>query len=565
MSGSAARARTQHEVEELCGASARALAADPWLHFRSGRLHDRSGPVPGDAAHLHPDLDEDDYRSFRGAADGLALRVRDSDPRLHRAHAPEGDAAGLVYDLLEQYRVESLAPSALRGVGGNLRHRHETWVRDFLASGLAETTAGLLLFTVALVARSRLTREPVPESAEHALESTRFALAPLLGDDLARLRASVRDQAAFAPVARLVAERVGSSAEASTHAGRNSAARALRSRWSLFPPETDDLAPAPLPGRRRDGGPMDDYRVFTRSYDRVLRADAATPRIRLNRWREELDAAARDSGVGLNRLARSLADLLSDPGDPRWYGGAELGVVDPARLSLLVTSPEERRIFRTEEPVPVPDCAVTFLVDCSGSMRRNLRGLATLMDLMARALDLAWVPSELLGFSTGAWQGGRALRDWEAAGRPADPGRLAEQALLVFKDADTSWRRARPGIAGILREDWFREGLDGEAVEWALTRLRGRRATRRVLVVVSDGSPMERATALANGDHYLDDHLRAVVGAAEAAGDVAVAGLGVGLDLSPYYRHAVQLDLDEVTLPQAVRQTVALLARVVRR
>jgi cobaltochelatase CobT len=176
-------------------------------------------------------------------------------------------------------------------------------------------------------------------------------------------------------------------------------------------------------------------------------------------------------------------------------------------------------------------------------MRTYIEPVALLVDVLTRALDQAGVASEVLGFSTGAWNGGRARLDWLAGGRPHHPGRLNELAHLVFKDAATSWRRARADIAALFKADLFREGVDGEAVDWACTRLRARAEARRILVVISDGSPMDSATAQVNDTYYLDNHLKQVVARNEAARDVELLGLGVGLDLSPYYRRCLAVDL----------------------
>jgi cobaltochelatase CobT len=176
-------------------------------------------------------------------------------------------------------------------------------------------------------------------------------------------------------------------------------------------------------------------------------------------------------------------------------------------------------------------------------MKAHIEPVATMIDVLTRALDQAGVTSEVLGFTTAAWNGGRARLDWLARGRPRPPGRLNETSHLIFKDASTSWRRARTDIAAFFKADLFREGVDGEAVEWACSRLLARAEPRRMLIVVSDGSPMDSATAQSNDAFYLDGHLKEVVARHEVAGDVEIMGLGVGLDLSPYYRRCLALDL----------------------
>jgi cobaltochelatase CobT len=285
------------------------------------------------------------------------------------------------------------------------------------------------------------------------------------------------------------------------------------------------------------------YRVFTGAYDRE--ADAATLAraevLAAHRARLEQRIAAQ--GVSAARLARALHALLAAPAEQGWDGAREEGRIDGRSLARLVATPLERRLFRQERFEPQADAAVTFLVDCSGSMKEHAETLAVLLDVLARAFGMAEIPCEVLGFTTGAWNGGRALRAWKQTGRPAHPGRLNERLHLVFKSFETTWRRARPAMAALLQADLFREGIDGEAVEWASARLAARDERRKFLFVVSDGSPMDTATALANDAHYLDQHLRDAVARVEAAGAIEVIGLGVGLDLSPFYGRSHVLDL----------------------
>jgi cobaltochelatase CobT len=239
-----------------------------------------------------------------------------------------------------------------------------------------------------------------------------------------------------------------------------------------------------------------------------------------------------------------LQASITVPRRDGWSFGEEEGRIDGRRLAQVVASPNERRVFRRERERPHADCAVSFLIDCSGSMKASIAPVAVMIDVLVRALGMAGVTTEVLGFTTGAWNGGRAKLDWLAKGRPKHPGRLNEACNMIFKEGDASWRAARSDIAALFKADLFREGIDGEAVEWACSRLVARDEARRILVVISDGSPMDSATAQANDPDYLDRHLREVVGKHEASRAVEVLGLGVGLDLSTYYRHHFAVDLD---------------------
>lgn len=569
------QARLQQQVEELCVAAIRALAGEGDLHFRGRRLHRGHERLPHFAPHLHPTLEADDFDSFRGAADGLALRLRHGDAALHASLQPADASERLVFDLLEQFRCESLADPAHAGVRRNLRHRHEAWSAAFHRSGLTETARGLLLYTLAQVARARVSGEPVIDATEDLIESTRFALAPVIGNALAGLRRHRGDQAVYAEHALVIAAAVGSMLREAGHAdaaaGRERAEgeRDTRAAFSLLldpDADTGDGIAAVTPGDSRVlADAADGYRIYTRDYDRELAPATLLRAPVLAAHRDRLDRRVAAQGANLPRLARALKALFAAPAEDGWDGAQESGRIDGRRIAQLIASPTERRLFRIERDAPQVDAALTLLVDCSGSMKVHAEGVAMLAEILLRAAEQAGLHTELLGFTTGSWQGGRAARDWRRAGRPPHPGRLNEQLHLVFKTADTPWRHARRGIAALLEPTLFREGIDGEAVEWACARLRAIDARRRLLLVVSDGCPMDAATQLANDANYLDHHLREVVTRQEGLGGVEILGVGVGLDLSPYYSRSQALDANAPPGNAVLHELLQLLASHRRR
>lgn len=546
-------ARHQQRIEELCVAAIRALAGERDLHFRGRRLHRGRLRLPLYAPHLHPSIEHDDFASFRGAADGLALRLARSDESLHRRLAPTDAARRMVFEMLEQFRVESLAGDEWPGVQRNLRHRFDTWLLAFHHSGLTESASGILLFTIAQVCHARVTQQPLLEETEDLMEATRAGIAPLIGHSLAALRRTRDNQAAFAVHALAIAAQVARLLEdaAENDATPNAVEREGDARLAFglltAVDENDDTegAASIVTGRSRvlDASPGG-YRVFTTAYDSELQPATRIREALLAEYRRRLDTRVTEQGLNIARLARQLKALLAVASRDDWASAQEEGLIDGRRLAQLVASPTERRLFRQEQSEPQADCVVGFLIDCSGSMRQHSESVALLVDVFARALDMAGVASEILGFTTGAWNGGRALRDWRRAGKPPFPGRLNEVTHLVFKDGDTPWRRARRSIAALLNPELFREGIDGEALAWASARLAARGEARRLLIVISDGCPMDGATQLANDPHYLDHHLQQVAARVEADGVVALAAIGVGLDLSPYYGHCQAIDLD---------------------
>ena len=543
--------------DALCAATVRALTGDEALHYRGGRLYRHLRPVPFYAPHLRGERrDEEDVDSTRGAADASALRIAYSDAALHRHMTPDEPVERMVFDMLEQLRCETRVPVGMEGVRRNVRHRFDAWSLACYEAGVLDSDIGLLMYTVAQMAESRLSGRAVLEATEGLIEATRAALAPSLGHALAGMRRHCADQRAYAVHALDVALKIGEMVRAVRHAfvennassddEKEEAARTMLGAWFDIDDEEGSverlaLAASGESTAREASG--ENYRVFTTRHDKTIRPAALIRPALLREYRERLDDLIAARHINVPRLARMLQAAITVPHRDGWSFGEEEGRIDGRRLAQVVASPDERRVFRRERERPHADCAVSFLIDCSGSMKASIEPVAVMIDVLVRALGMAGVATEVLGFTTGAWNGGRAKLDWLAKGRPKYPGRLNEACNMIFKEGDASWRAARGDIAALFKADLFREGVDGEAVDWACSRLAARAQARRIVVVISDGSPMDSATAQANDPNYLDQHLREVVAKHEAARMVEVLGLGVGLDLSPYYRHHFAVDL----------------------
>ena len=568
-----AAARQQQRIEELCAAAIRALSGERDVHFRGRRLHRGRTRLPLFAPHLHPAPDDDDFVCLRGAADGLALRLARSDAALHRTLAPVHPVARLVFEMLEQFRVESLAADEWPGVRRNLRHCFERWSLAFHHAGLTESARGILLYTVAQIARARVTAQPVVEATEDFIEATRGALAPLLGSALVGLRRERVNQAAYAvhalAIATTIAQRIDSAGREETaqrDGDGNDRDVDQRLAFGLLM-DVEEGAEGDASATVANGRSTvideaaDGYRIFTTAHDSELRAGSLVRPALLADYRGQLDRRIASQGLNLARLARDLKALLATSSREDWASAQEQGLIDGRCLTQLIVSPTERRLFRSETREPEVDCVLTLLIDCSGSMRQHIEAVTVLVDLFARALEMAGARSEVLGFTTGAWNGGRARRDWLHAGRPAHPGRLNEVQHLIFKDGDTRWQRARRDIAALLKPELFREGVDGEALAWAARRLRLRSESRRLLVVISDGCPMDAATNQVNDAQYLDRHLREVAQGIEADGAIELYALGVGLDLSAYYSRCQAIDLSAGLADTVLREVVAMFGR----
>ena len=567
--------KQQQQIEELCGASIRALTGLSDLRHRGKTLFLAGRRIGLGAPHLQTNPLEDDFRSYRGASDGIALRLNFSDSKLHRSLCPDSPVSQLIFELLEQLRVESLVGEYYPGIKSNLFYRFRSWSLQFHTAKHTETHLGLLIYTIAQIAWSRLTGYPTLEETDEIIEVTRATISPVIGHELAGLRQDRQNQSAYAVHALSIAEIVDNTVHADEQLGDGRESKldnveTLLSRITLsldFSDEADDANIATIVTGTSKVLSEDNigYRVFTRRYDRVFKPSSQIRDIELTQFRDDLDRLIHAQGINVPRLARQISSLLAVPGRDGWRFGEEEGLIDGRRLTQVIAAPAERRIFRREQYRFRNDCLVSFLIDCSGSMKKYIEYIAMLVDIFGRALDQAEISSEILGFTTGNWNGGKAYKDWLADNRPKNPGRLNEQNHLIFKNADTNWRRSRRDIAALLKTPNFREGIDGEAVEWACRRMRKHGEQRKILIVISDGSPMDSATNLANDEYYLDNHLKQVVENYDGKTDLEIYGLGVGLSLTPYYQHCIAVDLGESLSNSVFQQILQMIAHAQRR
>ena len=572
------QARRQQRVEELCAASIRALSGHPDLHFRGKMLYQGERSLPMHAPHHRIDTAVAPFADCRAAADGMALNLIYSDAKMHRAHRPEKPIARLVFELLEQLRVEALVPEQLSGMATNLEQRFVRWSQDFYRSGHAEGSSGILLYTVAQMCWARLNARQVLEETEDFIESTRFSLASSMGTALAGLRRNRQQQLAFIPHALIIAELVDSIIEAQRAeqgADDNNSSDdddddaqqgfALLLDFDEDGEGGDNFATARSGASRAYGENQQGYSVYTTEHDREVKAASLVRAAQLEEYRQRLDLGIAEQGINVQRLARQLGAVLATPQRDGWLYGEEEGRIDGRRLAQLVSSPTERRLFYQERQRPVADCVVSILIDCSGSMRHQIEPIAMLADCLIRALDMIGASSELLGFTTNTWNGGKPYKEWMRQGRPPYPGRLNESCHLIFKEANRGWRRSRRDIAALLKGDIFREGIDGEAVDWACNRLLACSEARKILIVISDGSPADSATNLTNDAYYLDNHLKEGLARRERQGGVDILGLGVGLDLSPFYRNSLATDMSQVLDSHLFDEIVQLIGHRKRR
>jgi cobaltochelatase CobT len=538
-------------IEELCAATVRSLSANANIHYRGRQLYHGKKTIPIFAPHMQLDPSTIDFNDYRALTDATALRIQHNNPALHLDLCPEDPIERLIFELLEQLRVETFAPNHLPGMQSNLQRRFLRWSREFFQSGLADTSLGILLFTLSQMCWSRLSGKPVLPESEDAIEATRAALGPLLGKDLASLKRHRQHQMAYAVHARAIAALAAKMIHTSLKSEKindEDDSKKLQQTFKLILSFIDEgehaIASSNNALSNEHNKDHYKYRVFSRHYDKHLQAETLARKEQLAQFRQTLDKEIHSLGINVSRLSRQLRQVLALPLQDGYSFGQEQGLIDGRRLSQLISSPSERRLFLGYQNKPKANCRVSFLIDCSGSMKTHINAITQLVDVFCRALDQIDVCNEILGFTTGAWNGGRVKKEWLNAGQPSEPGRLNELCYITFKSLKKTWRKSKLGICALLKGDLFREAIDGEAIDWACNHiLSSEEHERRILIVISDGSPMDSATHQNNDPSYLDKHLMQVVAQREAENKVEIYALGVGLDLSTVYSRSLALDI----------------------
>lgn len=549
-------------LERHGAASMRALSGVALAEYRASRLRVDGKPAPFAAPYLAINFADANLSQSRGVADSLGLRLRYSNLDLHRQLSPPSGFARLVFDVLEQTRCESLVPLERTGLRANLDAAFMHWCHDAHGNGFCDSDLGILLYTVIHMVRARLIGTFEDETAEALIEATRANLGPIIGKSLYQLKRVREDQTAFAEHAAAIANEL--------HQMVNDAAEdaddglKLKERHAvILPPDWNDSdidaeiesagagSAASVDGEQTDLQSLGDYHVFTEEHDQLVNATTLLRNEKRYELRNQLDQLVKSQAVSVTRLARELQSVFALPEHDGWLFGQEEGLIDARRLAQLVSNPEYHQVFVQDRMQLQSNAVVSFLVDNSGSMKRQrFEAVAVLLDTYCRALDLAGVNSEVLGFTTADWNGGKALQQWRKTGQPDEPGRMGELLHIVYKSGDDAWRRSRGSLACLLSTQHFREGVDGEALIWAYQRLQARTEKGRYLVVISDGAPLDAATQNTNREGFLGDHLASVAKFIESDPSIALGAIGIDLDMSDTFANSVSLDLGG-TLGQA--------------
>jgi cobaltochelatase CobT len=525
---------------------------------------------------------------LRGAADAIALRLRYHDETVHRRRMPAGESARAIYDAVEQARVEALGSRRMVGVAGNLdamldeRYRRQGFER------MNERSDVTLPDAVRLLTREQLTGEKPPRAARQVVDAWRPYLEGRIGKDISQLNDAIDDQDSYARVARRLihdlelgdaedssegddsdseGEQEGENEEGESEGGDREAAGSESSLEGGTPEAGKDGEdtggeeteaemesgagdedpdkpgrPGAQPRNAATGSQSEFYKAFTTQFDETVEAEELCDPEELTRLRNLLDQQLAHLQSVISRLANRLQRRLMAKQTRAWEFDLDDGMLDAARLARVVTNPVFPLSYKREKEMNFRDTVVSLLIDNSGSMRgRPITVAAMSADILARTLERCGVKVEILGFTTRAWKGGQSRERWIAGGKPASPGRLNDLRHIVYKPADAPWRRARRSLGLMLREGILKENIDGEALLWAHNRLLGRPEQRRILMVISDGAPVDDSTLSVNPGNYLERHLREVIDEIERFSPVELLAIGIGHDVTRYYRRAVTI------------------------
>ena len=533
---------------------------------------------------------------LRGMADAMSLRLACHNEAIHRRHAPQSPPARALFDAVEQARVEAIGARRMEGVAANLTAMLDDRYHKNPAAEARDRDEAPLEDAVAMMVRERLTGLEPPPGARRIVELWRKAVEDKAGPQLDKLTGSIDDQRAFArAVHKLLAsldmesdsqaeeeereeseedenppdqpedsEGEGDSQESkesmeieslqdSAEELEEGAMEAADAPSAEYPEESDagesdepsENRPSPSGGPEKRGP---DYKAFNTKYDEVVEAAELCEPEELQRLRDYLDKQLQNLSSVVARLANRLQRRLMAQQSRSWEFDLEEGMLDTARLPRIVIDPQQPLSFKREKDMEFRDTVVTLLIDNSGSMRgRPITVAATCADILARTLERCGVKVEILGFTTRAWKGGQSREAWLQAGKPPNPGRLNDLRHLIYKSADAPWRRARKNLGLMMREGLLKENIDGEALDWAHQRLLGRTEQRKILMMISDGAPVDDSTLSVNSGNYLERHLRYIIEEIETRSPVELIAIGIGHDVTRYYRRAVTIvDAEEL-------------------
>lgn len=539
------------ELQNRHSALIRSLSGDTHIQIRDWQLFHKDVPLNALAPHLNLHYLKTTWADPRGILDGIALRLRYSDQDLHLELSPNGLIESLVFEVLEQIRVESICPAGLKGSKQNIENQFLAWLQEFMASGGVEGSIGLLLLSIFSTVWVKLNHRPIPQLMQDVVEATRAGLAEELGPRLIKLTENQLNQAEYAKtsleiaqfISRLIEDEYQSVSSIRTKQ-KNISNSFLKIEWAQPPTQSDSSKQKQNHSLQESikslERALEQYKVFNSNYDIEIEAKKRIRPAQLAIYQQQLNEEISKLNIPWGKLSRFYQNIFLSTTNKRWQNSEAEGLLDRRFLTRIATAPLDPIIYKHPSKKMEALGRVSLLIDCSGSMKEQRIKIAVYVDSLVRILEQAHIQTEVLGYSTSTWQGGRPFKEWRRNGQTPNPGRLNERAHWIFKNFQTNWRRARPGISALLRPEIYAESIDGEALMWAAQRLLkqdNKQSVHSKLILFSDGCPMDRATIEANGENFLKNHLLQAIQWCEQQGNLQLWGCGIGEELRPYFPH----------------------------
>jgi len=539
------------ELQNRHSALIRSLSGDTHIQIRDWQLFHKDVPLNALAPHLNLHYLKTTWADPRGILDGIALRLRYSDQDLHLELSPNGLIESLVFEVLEQIRVESICPAGLKGSKQNIENQFLAWLQEFMASGGVEGSIGLLLLSIFSTVWVKLNHRPIPQLMQDVVEATRAGLAEELGPRLIKLTENQLNQAEYAKtsleiaqfISRLIEDEYQSVSSIRTKQ-KNISNSFLKIEWAQPPTQSDSSKQKQNHSLQESikslERALEQYKVFNSNYDIEIEAKKRIRPAQLAIYQQQLNEEISKLNIPWGKLSRSYQNIFLSTTNKRWQNSEAEGLLDRRFLTRIATAPLDPIIYKHPSKKMEALGRVSLLIDCSGSMKEQRIKIAVYVDSLVRILEQAHIQTEVLGYSTSTWQGGRPFKEWRRNGQTPNPGRLNERAHWIFKNFQTNWRRARPGISALLRPEIYAESIDGEALMWAAQRLLkqdNKQSVHSKLILFSDGCPMDRATIEANGENFLKNHLLQAIQWCEQQSNLQLWGCGIGEELRPYFPH----------------------------
>ncbi|MCZ6616647.1 MAG: cobaltochelatase subunit CobT [Gammaproteobacteria bacterium] len=528
--------------------------------------------------------EEREIDAVRGMGDEFALKVRYHDESVHSLFTPRAGPAQEMFQWIEDARIASIGSVRMEGVAQNLDASLEVQCQQAAFDTITVESEAPLSVAVGLLVRQRLTGRELPPSAENVVKFWRDYIEENAGQDILALKDCLMDQQQFANVCRAIigdlglaadledppdmdentddTDTVDEGADSDSEAGAEDVVldddalmdENADGEASMMDMDADvdmddlgaeadpDEAPMRVPddsGRIR----MDvNYQAYTEQFDEIVPAEELCEPDEMLRLRSMLDQQLISLQNATSKLANRLQRKLMAKQNRTWEFDLDEGILDASRLAQVIIDPMNPLAFKQEKEMQFRDTVVSMLIDSSGSMRgRSITIAAMCADILGRTLERCSVRVEIIGFTTRAWRGGQSRENWIAAGKPSNPGRLNDLRHIVYKSADDPWQRTRRNLGLMMREELLKENIDGEALIWAHNRIVVRHEQRKVLMVISDGLPVDNSTLLVNPSNYLEQHLKYAIETIENYSPVELIAIGIGHDVTHHYRRAVTI------------------------